>query len=479
MEFIDRQRDGENAMNCFNKMGHLVFALIIVLSFGASSTAFADTRGISLKIKDTQGQEVGLYNESHALLIGVSNYTKGWPKLPGVGQDVTAIKTLLEKQGFNVVTVNDPDREALLKAFDSFIERHGYNPDDRLIIYFAGHGHTVKQAYGEEMGYIVPIDAPNPNTDRNGFLSKALDMQTVEVYAKRIQSKHVLFVFDSCFSGSIFALSRAVPESISYKTIKPVRQFITSGSAEEQVPDKSLFRDQLISALNGEADLNKDGYITGTELGEFLQDKVVNYSKGAQHPQYGKIRNPNLDKGDFVFKVASGFPSSAELKQPAKNRFKQDAETLVFPGNPTTPSPELSLTKHLSESMSKKQLILKDGDDVLIHDEVVELIQNYYPNQPVYVAYGEPSGCGPAGNVWMQNPRINVNKYVLTKEGNYFRAKNMVNLQFQVVQLNNNQAGGNNVRWAQIHLKANEIGVYYFNGFDCSGNQRTAIWVKK
>ena len=79
----------------------------------------------------------------------------------------------------------------------------------------------------------------------------------------------------------------------------------------------------------------------------------------------------------------------------------------------------------------------------------------------------------------MQNPRINVNKYVLTKEGNYFRAKNMVNLQFQVVQLNNNQAGGNNVRWAQIHLKANEIGVYYFNGFDCSGNQRTAIWVKK
>ena len=272
MEFIDRQRDGENAMNCFNKMGHLVFALIIVLSFGASSTAFADTRGISLKIKDTQGQEVGLYNESHALLIGVSNYTKGWPKLPGVGQDVTAIKTLLEKQGFNVVTVNDPDREALLKAFDSFIERHGYNPDDRLIIYFAGHGHTVKQAYGEEMGYIVPIDAPNPNTDRNGFLSKALDMQTVEVYAKRIQSKHVLFVFDSCFSGSIFALSRAVPESISYKTIKPVRQFITSGSAEEQVPDKSLFRDQLISALNGEADLNKDGYITGTELGEFLQD---------------------------------------------------------------------------------------------------------------------------------------------------------------------------------------------------------------
>ena len=41
--------------------------------------------------------------------------------------------------------------------------------------------------------------------------------------------------------------------------------------------------------------------MTGTELGESLQSKVVNYTKGAQHPQYGKIRNPILDEGDFVF----------------------------------------------------------------------------------------------------------------------------------------------------------------------------------
>lgn len=151
------------------------------------------------------------------------------------------------------------------------------------------------------MGYIVPKDAPNPNIDKSGFLSKAIDMQMIEVYAKRIQSKHALFIFDSCFSGSIFALSRAVPKNISYKTSEPVRQFITSGGPNEEVPDKSIFSQQFISALKGEADIDKDGYITGTELGEFLQKNVVNYSKSSQHPQYGKIRNPRLDKGDFVF----------------------------------------------------------------------------------------------------------------------------------------------------------------------------------
>ncbi len=32
--------------------------------------------------------------------------------------------------------------------------------------------------------------------------------------------------------------------------------------------------------------LNKDRFVTGAELGEFLFNNVVNYSKGTQHPQY-------------------------------------------------------------------------------------------------------------------------------------------------------------------------------------------------
>jgi len=57
--------------------------------------------------------------------------------------------------------------------------------------------------------------------------------------------------------------------------------------------------------LNGEADLDRNNFITGSELGDYLQSNVVNYTMSRQHPQYGKIRNPNLDKGDFVFPVSS------------------------------------------------------------------------------------------------------------------------------------------------------------------------------
>ncbi|MFA6571069.1 MAG: caspase family protein [Bacteroidota bacterium] len=270
--------------------------LAIVLMLAPVKNVFSQ-----VSLKDENGKDVTLYNKSFALVIGVVNYTAGWPSLRGVQKDVEGVKQALEKQGFFVTVVLDPDSKSLDLAYKDFISKYGLDADNRLLFYFAGHGHTIHTAYGEEMGYIVPTDAPNPNTDKNNFLSKAMAMQQIEVYAKQIQSKHVLFLFDACFSGSIFAITRAIPENISYKTSKPVRQFISSGSADETVPDESIFRQQFMSGLDGEADLNNDGFITGTELGEFLTEKVINYSKNNQHPQYGKIRNPFLDKGDFVF----------------------------------------------------------------------------------------------------------------------------------------------------------------------------------
>ena len=183
------------------------------------------------------------------------------------------------------------------------------------------------------MGYIVPANSPNPNLDLDRFLNSAMDMQMIEVYAKRIRSKHALFVFDSCFSGSLFALSRAIPQNISYKTASPVRQFITSGTAGETVPDQSIFRRQFISALQGEGDTDKDGYVTALELGEFQQKTVVNYSKNVQHPQYGKIRDPSLDKGDFIFTISKEEPKNFSKESlPAapsvseKREFRADEE---------------------------------------------------------------------------------------------------------------------------------------------------------
>jgi hypothetical protein len=303
------------------------YLIISLLATFIGSPAVAQVRGIvPVPIKDISGEQVGLYKGSYALIIGVSNYTNGWPKLPEVKEDLIAVGNALEQLGFQVYKSLNPKRSELEGAINGFISKHGYEKDSRLIIYFAGHGHTIVPKYGgTEMGYIVPSDAPNPSLDEQGFLRVGLSMQNIEVYARNIQSKHALFVFDSCFSGSIFSLSRAIPQVIQEKTNKPVRQFITAGRANQAVPDVSIFRRQFIKALKGEGDYNKDFYVTASELGQYLEDTVTNYSKGSQTPQYGKLRDPTLDQGDFVFPISASIQTEVvkEQIQSEQDRIKQ------------------------------------------------------------------------------------------------------------------------------------------------------------
>jgi hypothetical protein len=278
-----------------------VALLAAALALPLPSPAAAGAPIAPVPIRDARGAEIGLYRESFALVIGAAEYTAGWPRLPGVKADVAAVRAALEAQGFTVELVFDPTGEQLQKAFREFISRRGLAPENRLLFWFAGHGYSETKNYGREMGYIVPVDAPLPERDRAGFLNSALSMQRMDEYARQIEAKHAIFLFDSCFSGQLFAVSRSAPEQITYKTSLPVRQFLTAGGADEQVSDRSVFREQFEAALAGEADRNGDGYVTGTELGEFLQEKVIRYSRGSQHPQYGKINDATLDKGDFVF----------------------------------------------------------------------------------------------------------------------------------------------------------------------------------
>lgn len=288
----------------------ILLAACLLQSYGSnsSSLSFETTsvdRGVDL-IRDEAGHDIGLYRGSYALVIGVSEYTGGWPSLPGVRDDVKAVIKILKKHGFYVEVVEDPNHSQLEASYRNFINQFGMEPDNRLLFYFAGHGHTHKPSYASDdreewLGYIVSSDAPIPDTDYSGFRNSAMSMRRFEELALGIEAKHALFVFDSCFSGSVFSIARSIPEAINENTAKPVRQFITAGDADQKVPDVSIFRRQFVAALEGEGDLSNDGYVTATELGFFLNEKVTNYSRRTQTPQYGKIRNRKLDKGNFVF----------------------------------------------------------------------------------------------------------------------------------------------------------------------------------
>jgi hypothetical protein len=305
------------------KIIYYILFLFIFLCLVSDVDGWAASRvakGIS--VSTDKGKELYLYRDYHALVIGISNY-EYWPKLPNAAGDAREVAAKLAGLGFQVKTVYNPTSTEIKKAFNELAYRIGGVEDRAILLYYAGHGETETLADDTKMGYIIPRDCPLIKQDPMGFSECAISMRDIESISMKIKSRHVIMLFDSCFSGSLFNIVRAVPDDITEKAALPVRQYITAGREDEQVPDRSTFKRVFLIGLEGDADLTKDGYITGSELGMYLADNVVNYTRRAQHPQYGKINNPSLDRGDFVFVPAKSpgtvspiLPSTAKDKLP-------------------------------------------------------------------------------------------------------------------------------------------------------------------
>jgi len=281
----------------------------------SDSAPYAQKQSIStLAVPSRLGSQIlSSYSGSYALLIGESQYTNGWGNLGSIPGELRQVEQTLKSQGFTVEKSFNLNSQQLINRFKKFVDDYGFDKNNRLLFFYSGHGHTR-----EDKGYIVPVDAANPNIDERAFLRKAVGMNQVLTWARRIEAKHVLFLFDSCFSGTVFKAKSLpkIPRQISQAAKEPVRQFITAGDAGETVPAKSVFAPAFVDALRyGWGDLFKDGYVTGEELGLYLKNKVPQHTE--QTPQYGKIRDYELSRGDFVFVVAGGNQDVAQLSTPA------------------------------------------------------------------------------------------------------------------------------------------------------------------
>ena len=322
---------------------YLIYRCVVMLCFSlcllVTGDLFSQTnRGMkTISVRTRTGKEIQLYKNSYALVIGNGSYTNHWDPLNGALTDVEEVETLLKKHGFHVTLKKDLTKAKFDRAFAEFVLKSGEDANSRLLFYYAGHSYTRKSATDEDLGYLVMVDAPAPETDKVGFELESIPMESLVIQAEKILARHVLFVFDSCFSGTVLNVRDRHPpsESISDRVQYPVRQFITAGRAGEVVPDHSDFKQAFLDLLDGRApEPFPDGYITGEELGLYLKNQVPVYNP-AQHPQYGKIRNPKLDKGDFVFVLPK-----EEAPPPPKGRPTTVFKVLTGVEKPTPPPPK-------------------------------------------------------------------------------------------------------------------------------------------
>ena len=313
---VEKEQRGIILFHDIHKVG-LEALPVVIDTLKAEGYNFVTWNGTAFGAAETRGDQpeaavpppaVQPYRESWAAIIGIDDYVN-WQKLQYAAHDALGVKDLLiQKYGFkpdHVFTLLDGQatRQNILsllgdKLGDPTLVQH----EDRIFVFFAGHGATRKLASGRELGYIVPVDA-----DLTDFEGTAISMSNFQDISEAMPAKHVLFVMDSCYSG--LALTRggvSLPSQNYLNEIsrREARQMFTAGGADQQVADNgpnghSVFTWTLLQGLDGRADLNGDGVITASELAAYVAPAVSALSQ--QTPVFGSL--PGSEGGDFIFNL--------------------------------------------------------------------------------------------------------------------------------------------------------------------------------
>jgi len=300
----------------------------------------------------TQGIGDGdIYDNSWALIIGINDY-ENVPDLHYAVEDALAIKNMLinefnfSRNNVRVLIDKEASQSNINKEMSKLLKSAGVN--DRVVFYFAGHGETEELGLEEvATGFLMPSDA-----DVENLYFSAIPMEDLRSVSKFSKAKHMLFLVDACYSGlaavNTRGLSTNSPNYIDKITQENARQIITAGQKDEKVLEKdewehSAFTKNLISGLKDKkANSNGDDFITGSELGFYLQEKVSLDTENSQTPQ---VKRLTTHEGEMIF-----LSKSEKTKQ--KTDYELDLKKLIL---------ELEQLKVNQEVVKKNVRVIKPG----------------------------------------------------------------------------------------------------------------------
>jgi len=245
------------------------------------------------------------YQAMHLLAVGIDAYAE-WRPLANAVNDAKGVARALEAAfGFRTrVVLNEEATRANISRIVVDELSEDVEADDLFVFFFAGHGHTERLKDDEEHGYLVPVDA------REGSKADLLRMEEVVSWTENLASRHVLFIFDSCFSG-FAALAGGYT-----KRGQPMdaRIAIAAGTAEQVVLDAggtggaenhSVFTGFLLQCLTAPQQVTQAAELDDMTLYQFVLHRVETATSGAQVPVHGalpghgtgRVRFPVLSKG--------------------------------------------------------------------------------------------------------------------------------------------------------------------------------------
>ncbi len=307
------------------------------------------------------------YTNSRALVIGINNYKHASPLAFAVNDAVEFKNALVATLGFEEANITLLIDDAATKSaiFTSYMRlaREDVELDDRVVVFFAGHGHTQSGHRGE-VGFLVPYDA------NMGDLATLIRWKDLTEYSDLIKAKHMLFIMDACYGG--LALTRGVQAGsarfLNDMLLRRSRQVLTAGKANEEVSDAdgpiaghSIFTGHLLEGLRGKA-IPESGVLTAAALMSYVYAHVSNDPNSEQSPHYGHFDGD----GDFILLAPS-------LDQPEKEEATEVDRLLIVPYVEEDLKPATTYEK----IRRVKSLLSNNSSSIELHVVVVEELRRF------------------------------------------------------------------------------------------------------
>ena len=311
-------------------------------------------------------KDVVAYDRSHALIIGINNYLDAPPLGYAVSDAEEVANALIKNFDFRQHDVHllineDATKSSIQKTFLEF-SRDGCQENDRLLVFFAGHGHTEVSRRGD-IGYLVPYDGTTSD------LSSLIRWDSLTRDADLIWAKHVLFIMDACYGGLATKRRALKPGTIRFLKSMLERksiQVLTAGKADEVVsdlggprPNHSVFTGHLLDALDGAAAEN--GIITANGVMAYVFQNVATDKDSEQTPHYGYLDGD----GDFIF-------NPPDFEKQLIDETKDEDQLITIPSIQTGSE----VDQPLATDQRIKNILSNPNGRILLRDFIVEETQS-------------------------------------------------------------------------------------------------------
>jgi uncharacterized caspase-like protein len=308
---------------------------IEVLAYNARGLIASEPAQVTIK---WDGEKTAAPPKLYVLSVGVNDYYDSRLHLAYAVPDATALAEGFRKAGtglyagVEVTKVLDSDVTTanLDKVFADLSTK--VQPRDVFVFFLAGHGKTKNGRY-----YFLPRDFRYQ--DETSIEKEGMDQDKFQAWFAKIPARKSILLYDTCESGSLTgnnARGSDIDErlgALNRMARATGRTFLTATTddapALEGYHGHGVFTYALLDALE-HADVNKNGLIEVSELADYIDQKVPDFSfeafKLRQIPQRSIVGN------NFALTNKADVLATSQVAAP-------DKSSAVAPNNDDTAIP--------------------------------------------------------------------------------------------------------------------------------------------